>query len=387
MKELVQQLHSILSAKNSWQKRKRKLTTELLTLILMSKFRVGRVGEVVDMLSEFAPVSDDATNGTCVSPAAVSTALRRLPVNTFYEAALELQRSLPRGHGQVLALDGSKVRLPPSFHKEGFRAHRRDRNAEKHQLGLLSALVDVHTNIPVDWAFDNHFDERRAAIPLLERVPPGTTILCDRGYFSTRLVRFAYQRGLRLVMRLKKDPNGQLELAMDDLAAEATGKTVSLKLHQAGMVPVDLCRYDIAQESYFCLIVRPDQPATAPLHTIPRLASNSPGAILRLYHERWTAETFFKTLKTVFRLHDVRTTSPHVFRLELDVRCLAVTLVQLSRQHLCGRSRKVTQRHLLRHTLAFLRRLMTLPAIGGLHTDCCWCLCPSGCHHPTTTLS
>ena len=54
MKELVEQLHSILSAKNSWQKRKRKLTTELLTLILMSKFRVGRVGEVVDILSELS---------------------------------------------------------------------------------------------------------------------------------------------------------------------------------------------------------------------------------------------------------------------------------------------------------------------------------------------
>ena len=107
-----------------------------------------------------------------VAPVAASTLRRRIPAVqqrtrtlgashcSFPVSARRLISTLPTAQGQ-----SGWVHRPHAsfFHKEGVCAHHRNHNAEKHQLGLFSALVDQSTGheklIPED------FLNRNASFP------------------------------------------------------------------------------------------------------------------------------------------------------------------------------------------------------------------------------
>jgi len=368
----------------------------------MTKIRSGRVARAVRAMARFAPSSPMTPDqSTTVSAAAVSKALRRLPSGTFYRVARKLYQRTRSGGGrraqtgrgsrgrnqrrQVVALDGSKIRLPPSFQKHGYPVHERVPKPTDHCVALLTALVDVHTKIPIDWALDTHFDERKAALPLLERLQPGTIVLCDRGYFSAHLVRFAHERGLRLVVRLRSNANKQLQLLMESPEMNHGSRTAATVLTKANNVPVNVCRYEIPDgtEPYYCLVVREDCPVGTAPKNIPMVAGVYPESVKNLYKLRWQVELFFRTLKSTLKLGEVRTTSPHVFRHELDIRCLTTMIVQLIRDpHHQGEDGEFAQMDtflgVLRHSL-YLRQVALLAESAARNPGLQ--LCPTCCGH------
>ena len=95
---------------------------------------------------------------TQVSDSALSQALRKPPEDMFYNIFKKLRH---RQEGRrVFALDGSKVRVPPSFARHGYEARTRDERS-KHCLGMLSSLVDVDSREVLDYRWSSHFDERK----------------------------------------------------------------------------------------------------------------------------------------------------------------------------------------------------------------------------------
>ena len=118
--------------------------------------------------------------------------------------------------------------------------------------------MDVHTKLPIDWALDRHFDDRKAALPLLARLQPGTIVLCDRGYFGARLVRFAHAHGLRLIVRLRSNANKQLQQLMESPEFRLGPRTAATVLTKAHNVPVNVCHFEVPDgpEPYCCLVVR-----------------------------------------------------------------------------------------------------------------------------------
>ena len=334
-----------------WQQRKRKVNTHHLCQVLLAKTHVRRVSRALRMIrsesrggpggtweSLFRLGDRDGGSSTQdgVSSASISKALRRLPSGAFRRINRSLFLSNASNRPLVLAVDGSKVRVPPHFAKHGFRSFLSSSSAPSSPLtSTLTALVDVHTKEPFDWIWTKHFDEWKAALELLQHVPRGSTILCDRGYFSAAFVRQVYDLGLQLVARIKRKPNKEL----GDLVQAMGPNTMKFVPHTSSIQrPVTLCRYDIGDQAYYCLIV---SRGYGVLRRLSHGQAHRPGRrtraesesaisahdIRRLYHKRWQVETFFKTLKSTLKLTDVRTTHPTVFEHEIDVRCLGVSLL------------------------------------------------------------
>jgi len=353
MRSLFKVLPRICANYDSWQTRSRKLHTHAIINILLQKLALRSVRRVCR--------PHDTSGKANISPPAVSKALRKIPPSYIQRIAQEMHSRYHLSSSRqkpILALDATKLPLPPCFREHGYRTyHRRTLptylRGRSRIRGMLTALVDVQSQCPVDWVLTDHFDERRAALPLLQSLSPGTTVLCDRGYFSTQFTRVAYWSGVRLMARLKTYPHRELTGLMHWLSRQQYPRTISTVFDAAGQIPVDMTRYDIRGKQYFCLIIRPKYPCG---HPTQRRIVHQPDAVQRLYAKRWSVETVFRLLKSTLGLRDVRTTSPLVMQHEISARCLAVILHTV----LTRRSTASGMQHSDFHTFDTVARLLFL---------------------------
>jgi len=93
---------------------------------------------------------------------------------------------------RVFALDGSWIRLPPSF------ASTQHKQKGSNCLGLLSVLMDVRTKQTVEWRWGGK-NVRNHALSVLEFLRPGDVVIMDRGYFYECLLQQASLRKVKVL--------------------------------------------------------------------------------------------------------------------------------------------------------------------------------------------
>jgi hypothetical protein len=279
-----------------WVKRKRLLDTLTIVKVLHQTAILRRgLGHVLDM-----------TNITPASAAALCKARHKIPLGALKEVAQKVaaRASTPPGT-RVLAIDGSKVHVPPRFKSIGFKSRTNEQpvpRPARRPICMMSSMIDVQTKCCVNYEVSSHFNERRAALDLLSAAHEGDTLLFDRGYYSYPLVSALLERNLHFVMRLKCDAFAA--------AKRFFNCTLNVQPILIQSRPCRLVKYTIDGSKYMCLTSLADDPS----------------AIRKRYAERWRVEEHFKRLKSHLHLDHVNAQSMHSLFQDMEIRVLLDTL-------------------------------------------------------------
>lgn len=349
-----------------WVQRRRALDTAGVFTLLVAK--AGRLGSMADAQDDVdlraAPHSPCAAH---VTPGAVTRALRRLPLDAFttihhnlvhhaYEQPL-MANTHHDGHPVYLAVDGCKIRVPPSFRRHGYGG------CNKKGTGpylLLTTAVDVTNDVIVACDISNSLNERAALLRLVtsQRIPPHSCLIADRGYFSIDVWRALHHHNVKAVLRLKRractdtnvalaTPHRLTPSVIEDIPSRIAVWSATHDHRVHGALP--------PQPPLWCDHHAATQPPSTPLERdITKhdwvLITNTTLAVqhlVALYRLRWRVETVFRTLQSTFGaglnrggLHAVHHTITAACLLHLVSRLMDVRTTYTQRVHLIS-----TQQH------------------------------------------
>lgn len=291
-----------------WITRKRKLDTWTITSFLLSAFlqphaiatRIAMDNLIHKQTWDFSHV-------------AIHKARRRLPPNIFEDFTRELQASTAptsRSRGaapppRILAVDGSKIRLPPSFAGHGFQFCS---NARTNPSALLSCMLDVSSGKIADIRVSPSHNERSAALFHTPHVRPTDVMVFDRGYFSHDLAHRLQSHGIRFVFRLKETPNRAIRTFLANRRTH-DGPLVLKRGQEPNdtVVRARVVQYH-AKGTRFLMLVSPGITAAQ---------------AREWYRRRWDVEETFKTLKCNLLAGQIRERSPELLTQSLWLRVLA----------------------------------------------------------------
>lgn len=276
-----------------WIQRQRKLNTSSLFYTLTKCCIQGRgVSHILRMEDED------------YSSQAVHSARKKLPIGAFKEVNRVLQRG-PHGP-RVFAVDGLKVHVHPSFLGAGFKTRTNDkpvsRPAKRH-LVMLSSMVDVETRSCVDYELTKHFNERMAAVSMLRSVQKGDTLVFDRGYYSTQLLRKVHNSHAFGVWRIKIDAFKGTRSFFNSCHTEVNCLIDGVRAR--------LLKYFIDGKTYTYLTNDP---------------SISRRGIKNIYATLWRVEESFKRLKSNLKLEKAHAKTPALYIQEVEARVLLDTI-------------------------------------------------------------
>ncbi len=285
---------------------------------------------------------------------AVSRALGRPPPAFFqslhsklYAEHVASRRSANESPG--FAVDGSKVKLPPSLLRAGFRPQQR---ASKNPLALVTAIYDVRTGAIAAYDVSKSFDERGALLRLLAAAPlsRGSILLADRGFYSGLVWRRLASAGVHGVFRLRRNAEGAVKAFAN--AAQRRRQFVRL----AG-VPSDLVRWRAEPDGKLAAAL-PERRVAQLGHPRPgrdagRRAEFAQGVhrdagedewilattadvtceeAVRAYGTRWSIEVAFKVLKSGLGMGALAGRSEAAIVHAIEAICLLSLVVALSRR-------------------------------------------------------
>jgi len=229
MDPTVEILSALRARDATWMQRRRKLDTALLFTLLVQKR--GNRSSVADALLALQ-LNDRANLREYVpcraTPAAVTQALAKLPADTFKSVHEELvqhaavQWLLAQPHPRApmcIAVDGCQLRIPPAM------SHLREGCAPSTTPHLLlTCAVDCRTDTILTYDVSFQPDERAALLRLLRsgRIPGGSCILADRGYFSAAVWQELHALGMFAVFRVKKSACNAVRAALGERRAVAS---------------------------------------------------------------------------------------------------------------------------------------------------------------------
>jgi len=285
-----------------WMKRKRKLNTATIFSTMHQAFVRDR--GIAHILEETFDVS----------AMALSKARSKIPVGVFADVNRVLVRTMsPR----ILAVDGSKVHVNPSFVKEGFSPRTNNCPVSRpavHPLAMLTAVVDVDTKCCVAHSATRHFNERRGITDILPQLNKDDILVFDRGYFSRELLGSILNKGMHAVFRLKIT-------AFRGCKQFFQRNKVESRIPLLGCGMVRLVKYRIDGNWYACLTTLPQN-------------RYSTEAVKAIYGQRWRVEEFFKRLKSTLKLETSHSKTSQGFLQEVDMRILTDTITLLTQERM-----------------------------------------------------
>lgn len=283
-------------ADSGWRQRRRQVDTTAIFSALCSGSLNRRGFEHI--------IEADGSNFTAQ---ALGRARRKVPLNTFADINRSIQgvRS-----GRVYAIDGSKVHVHPSFVNFGCKSRTNGKSVSRpavRPLVMLSSMLDVETRTCYDSIISMHFNERRSACEHFDKCSAGDTLIFDRGYYSSALLREGHRRGLRLLFRLKCDA---FIAAKKFYKSPSTRRRVSFLQENGSCFDCYLIKYFIDGKTYMC-ITNFETTATNVKYT---------------YAKRWRVETSFRRLKSDLNLECSHSMTPELYVQEVQARILLDTV-------------------------------------------------------------
>lgn len=276
----------------AWQTRRRKISTASIFSYLVS-------ASVDDRGLRHVMSRDDSS----FSHQALSKARAKIPEGFFRQINSKLQSKREPGT-RLVVIDGSKVRVHPSYGSEGYTSTScRDYTR---RLMLLSSALDVHSRTCFDVKLSKAFDERACAKSHMEMLTRGDTMIFDRGYLSLAMMKAANEKGLRTVFRVRSNACRSVKFFYNQ---SATFRKVMI-IRDGDLTPMWLYKYYIDGVKYVC--------ATNFESSVKRVQS--------LYKLRWRVESSFKRLKSVLNLEKSHSRTAVGFAQEVEARILFDTV-------------------------------------------------------------
>lgn len=290
---------------SKWIKRRRVFDTFSLVSVLLN-LCAGRSKSYAQALCQFQ-------KNSLVAPAASSlcVARKKLPLAVF----AEIRERLLDVWGEVqareswfglcpYAVDGSKINLPRTLSKYGFKTTKGTFCPQ----GLLTTLLRVSDKMVISQNLSASFNERSEAVPFLNDLGRKDVVVYDRGYYSFNLLLEHTQAGVHAVFRLPRGKTDkQIQKAWqskkDDLIVELNPSSpTQLKARKnfsdypINKTRLRLVKYQIGNVTYM-------------LATTILDPGISPKDFAGLYHERWKIEEFLKNFKTSIEIEEFRSKS------------------------------------------------------------------------------
>jgi hypothetical protein len=328
--------------------RVRRLSLELTLALLLNLVRPGeRVGyqKVIDRF--FSETGLAFSPGRSVKPpdkAAFQRARQKIPVKVcqlLFTEAVDYAQSLAAQHDKltwngfrVYAIDGTKKTLPASNELSDF--FETPHNAYFPQM-ITGVLFDVLAKLPLNYLrAPFNTPEREMALALLKELGSGDLLLLDRGFPGYRLFHAIITQGADFLVRLPK--NGLFLEARDFLAQGKRDGKITI------YPPAALLR-EHPHETFPPLtlrLVKASLPGTAPdavfITTLLDSKKYPRRELKNLYHQRWSEEEFFKTIKEHLRAEEFRGKSVQFIDQELLSTYLyyvlsRILMLEAARQH------------------------------------------------------
>jgi hypothetical protein len=335
---VVEILHEVAAEYDEqWRVRKRVIDSLILVLLifrLVSSKNSQSYGTTIDDLWDSCDrLKLSLPQKSSIAPSSFCAARKKLDESIFRcintrilrAYAPERDRLLWHGH-RLFAIDGSKITLPRTLLRYGYRLP----NKEAHYpQGLLSCLYEIRSQLPFDFDLVARSGERSCAVKHLQLLQKDDVVVYDRGYFSYLMLHQHFQSGVHAIFRLQK---GGLSEVESFVASNETDKIVTIfpsghvranirKEHpDLDIIPLKmrLMKYEV-QGSQYCLgTTLVDQKHCYPLQDF-----------MDVYHSRWGVEELYKISKRIFLIEDFHAKTERGVKQELFAHFVLITMNRL----------------------------------------------------------
>ncbi|RLA01632.1 MAG: IS4 family transposase [Gammaproteobacteria bacterium] len=337
-KQVAEILNDVASEYDrKWRVRKRVIDSLMLMLLifrLVSSKNSQSYGTTIDDLWDSCDRLDlSLPQKSSIAPSSFCEARKKLNESIFQRVntliietyASERSRFTWRGH-RLFAIDGSKITLPRTLLKYGYRLP----NKEAHYpQGLLSCLYEIRTQLPFNFDLVARSGERSCAAKHLQLLQKDDVVVYDRGYFSYLMLHQHFQSGVHAIFRLQK---GGLSEVESFLASNETDKIITIfpsegvranirKEHpdlDIISLKMRLIKYEV-QGSQYCL----GTTLVDPKHCYPLQD------FMDVYHSRWGVEELYKISKRIFLIEDFHAKTERGVKQELFAHFVLITMNRL----------------------------------------------------------
>ncbi|MFH1315525.1 MAG: IS4 family transposase [Candidatus Uhrbacteria bacterium] len=319
-----------------WQIRNRVINSLMLILLtfrLVCSKNSQSYGATIDELwNNCDTLGLPLAQKTSIAPSSFCDARKKLDEQVFqsintqiiaaYEQHIDDDSYRWLGH-RLFAVDGSKINLPRSLTKDGYKL---PKEQAYYPQGLVSCLYQVKTQIPIDFDLTKHCDERLCAIKHLDALQKNDVVIYDRGYLSYVMLHQHYATGIHAIFRLQENTfkvvNDFFSSSSTDIIATVnldrkTKREILKRYPNLNIVPLNirLIKYEIADNMYCLGTTLLDQDHY-----------NSIQAFKDVYHERWGIEELYKVSKRIFIVEDFHAKSERGVKQELFGHFVLITM-------------------------------------------------------------
>ena len=335
---VVEILHQVAAEYDEkWQVRKRVIDSMILMLLIFrlvsSKNSQGYGTTIDDLWDSCDRLKISLPQKSSIAPSSFCAARKKLDESIFQCAnqrileayAPERNRYTWNGH-RLFGIDGSKINLPRSLVKLGYRTP----NAKAHYpQGLLSCLYEIRSRLPYDFDIVPHSDERMCARKHLDVLEKNDVVVYDRGYYSYVMLHQHYQTGIHAVFRLQENSSTVIQ---DFFASSDTDRDVTIfpspysasdilkRNPDLDIVPLRmrLLKYRVSETTY-CL-------GTTLIDPEHRYSLQE---FMDVYHSRWGVEELYKTSKQIIEVEDFHSKTERGVKQEIFAQFVLITMNRL----------------------------------------------------------
>lgn len=335
---VIEILHDVAAEYDErWQVRKRVINSMILMLLIFrlvcSKGSQSYGTTIDDLWDSCDRLKISLPQKSSIAPSSFCAARNKLDESIYQCAnqrileAYASERSRYTWHGhRLFAVDGSKINLPRSLVKLGYRTP----NAEAHYpQGLLSCLYEIRSQLPYDFDLVAHSDERMCARRHLDVLNDNDVVVYDRGYYSYSMLHQHYQAGVHAVFRVQESSSTAIRafLASGDtdrdvtIAPSARGASeIRERNPDFNIVPLRmrLLKYRVSETTY-CL----GTTLVDPEHRYPI------EEFMDVYHSRWGVEELYKTSKQIIDVEDFHAKTERGVKQEVFAQFVLITMNRL----------------------------------------------------------
>ena len=333
----IAQISSIaIQYDKKWQVRKRIIDSMLLVLLILrlvySKNNQSYGSTIQELWDNSQKMQGYLPQERAISASSFSEARPKLDETIFKDINEKLISSyngpsnkdfLWNGH-RLFGVDGSKVNLPRSLVRDGFRmpsftAHR--------PMGLISCLYNLESKIPYDFDLFDHDNERQAALSHLKKLKSRDIVIYDRGYFSYGLLWNHLKTGIYPVFRLSTNLGVQFDEFIESQDKERIvdykpSKTGNAKTREnygvVEIVPIKvrLIRYETKEKEFYLATTIMDSRYQAK-------------DFANLYGKRWQIEEGYKTGKQMIGFEEFHSKSLRGVKQEIFAHFVLISMSRL----------------------------------------------------------
>ena len=320
-----------------WQIRKRVINTMLITLLifrLVCSKNSQSYGTTIDELWDNCdrlglPLPQKGS----IAPSSFCAARMKIEENIFKTInqkiiAIYAQQFTDDdtykwlGH-RTFAVDGSKINLPRKLLSEGFELPSKNAN---YPQGLLSCLYQLKSQMPFDFDFVSHGNERTCAQDHLKVLEKDDVVVYDRGYFSYAMLNRHHDLKIHAIFRLQKNSytiisdflssnDTDVVVTIDPL--EHTHRAIKSKNPNIEIIPIKmrLLKYQIDGNTYCLGTTLIDQNKYSNIQDF-----------IEVYHARWGIEELYKISKRIFNIEDFHAKSKRGVKQEIFAHFALITM-------------------------------------------------------------